>query len=182
MLINPQYAIDQGWITGLTNIAEQLQPNAVDFDIASVSRINNNHFIINADNTKTHRGWTELPTKRISAVSGPARDYFVLEGSTSYDAMSNAYVKLPAGVAATVIIRSTLNRNGLFLTSGLWDSGFEGNIGVIIHNMVDSQAFIEPGTRIGQIIFHSSDSAGLYAGGYNHAEGSKWTEVAANVK
>jgi deoxycytidine triphosphate deaminase len=89
--------------------------------------------------------------------------------------MSDVYVEVPAGVAAKLIIRSTLNRNGIFLTSGLYDAGFKGNLGFVLHNRA-GEAYLAPGTRVGQIEFYKSDSEGLYLGGYNTKEGQHWSE------
>ena len=42
----------------------------------------------------------------------------------SYEAIMDAYVTVGAVEAGWVVPRSTLNRNGLFITSGLYDSGY----------------------------------------------------------
>jgi hypothetical protein len=73
-----------------------------------------------------------------------------------------------------------MNRNGVFLLSGLYDAGFSGSIGFIIYNMA-GQALIGVGTRVGQIIFARSDSAGLYAGGYNTDPGQHWSTNSPNI-
>src|SRR5690606_6916154 len=90
------------------------------------------------------------------------------EGNT-YDCLSDFYVDLPSGVAAMMVTRSTFVRNGLFWISGLFDTGFKGHIGGVVHTD-HAHASVAKGTRIGQIIFIASDSAGMYAGGWNHAE------------
>ena len=46
--------------------------------------------------------------------------------------MSDFFVTVPAGLAAFLIVRSTLNRNGIFITSGLYDQGFSNNIGFVM--------------------------------------------------
>ena len=106
----------------------------------------------------------------------PDLHFFCLDAPKSYDGTSNIYLNLPENVAAQTIIRSTFNRNGIFLTSGLYDSGYKGHIGFALHN-VAGYTKIEQGTRIGQIIFVRSESAGIYAGGYNHTEGTHYTKV-----
>jgi len=63
----------------------------------------------------------------------------------------------------------------MFLTSGLYDTGFEGHIGCAIHNVIGT-AHIEKGIRFGQVEFHSADSYGTYEGGYNHTDGTHWTK------
>ena len=100
---------------------------------------------------------------------------WVLQPHTSYDAMSSFYMDIPEGVAVDIIIRSTFNRNGVFITSGLYDTGYLGNMGFVIHNN-SGYVFLAPNTRIGQIRFWESDSEGKYAGGYNTANGAHWNE------
>jgi deoxycytidine triphosphate deaminase len=140
MFINPKIAIEKGWIKG--NIEDKhIQPNAIDFTIDKLFTIDDMPFVI-SEQGKNMRGGSELsPNERWED-----RDYWILEERRSYDAMSNFYVELPEGIAALLIVRSTFNRNGLFVTSG--------------------------GTRVGQIIFVESENALMYAGGYNHAQGT----------
>ena len=168
MYINPRTAIQQGWITGITDLKKQVQPNAIDFTLDKLFSINYQNTFIISEEGKQMRGGDE----RIAVPDrASGEEFWLLSGSTVYDGMSNIIVDLPEGVACELIIRSTLNRNGLFLTSGLYDSGFKGHIGFAIHNR-SGDAKIGVGTRVGQIKFVASDSAGVYAGGYNHKEGS----------
>ena len=125
MFIDPRDAIERGWVTHVHNPDKQVQPNALDFTVDRLFSIDNTkQFSINEEE-KTMRGGEEL---------SPFHDYWHLDENTSYDAMSEVYVELPDGVAALLIVRSTFNRNGIFITSGLYDSGYQGNIGFCIHN------------------------------------------------
>jgi deoxycytidine triphosphate deaminase len=171
MFINPKTAIAEGWITGITDMEKQVQPNAIDFTLDRLFNITFTGFHI-SEQGKQMRGGKEMTPTHDRREN---MDYWRLEPNSVYDGMSNVYVTLPEGVAAMLIIRSTLNRNGIFLTSGLYDSSFCGNIGFALHNR-SSYAYIAPGTRVGQIIFVTSDSAGAYAGGYNTTEGQHWSE------
>jgi deoxycytidine triphosphate deaminase len=166
MFINPKQAIAEGWITGLKDEAMQVQPNAIDFTLDHLFDISDNAFFL-SEQEKQMRGGAKQST-----VTYNDTEVFKLFPHESYDGLSSIHVKLPEGVAAELIIRSTLNRNGMFLTSGLYDSGFEGHIGFVIHNRSSGPAYLEKGVRVGQIKFIASDSAGVYAGGYNHAEGT----------
>ena len=167
MYINPKVAIANGWITG-TIADNTIQPNAIDFTLDKLFNIDHDMQFIVSEQEKCMRG-----SKEIEAQYEPENFYhwWSLEAKTSYDAMSSMYVKLPEGIACNLIIRSTFNRNGIFLTSGLYDSGYEGHIGFAIHNN-SGPAKIATGTRVGQIMFVESDSAKMYAGGYNHGEGT----------
>ncbi len=162
MIINPLTAIEQGWISGTFN-DNNIQPNAIDFTLDRLFTINHEEAFIISEETKYVRGGEEITPLE---DENDDRVYWPIDIRTSYDGMSDMFVKLPVGVACMLIVRSTFNRNGIFITSGLYDSGFEGHIGFIIHNM-SGPAKIAKGTRIGQIMFIKSDGAGTYAGGYN---------------
>jgi len=177
MFISPEVAIDKGWIKSKKPIQQKnIQPNAIDFTVDKLYTIDYlQPFFINEED-KRMRGGKEVQTyKQSDVTNNDGKDYWTLDAYTAYDFMSDFYVEIPDGVACQLIIRSTLNRNGLFLTSGLYDSGFKGHIAGAIHNR-SGCAFIEPGTRVGQIIFIESVSAGMYAGGYNHEEGTHHSE------
>lgn len=176
MIINPHKAIEQGWIKGIKNETLQVQPNAIDFTIDRVFGINShNTFVICND--------PENPNKELKQMRGggemvPAEDrrtgvpFFNLLAHTSYDILSDVYVDLPDGVAALTIIRSSFCRNGLFVTSGLYDSGFKGHVGCVLHNIVGDTK-VQQGVRVGQIILIEASSAKLYAGGWNHELGTE---------
>jgi len=191
MLINPKEAIEKGWITGVDDFTPFVQPNAIDFTLDSLSKIRDGHLFLLSEKNKVMRGvqkvqpWTLQEILKPSSqthliqkgfdVHNSKETFFVIDQNKAYDGMSNMYLTLPKGVACKLIVRSTLNRNGLFLTSGLYDSGFKGAIGFLIHNR-SGTALIAPGTRVGQIAFYTSDSAELYEGGYNHEQGTHYTE------
>jgi deoxycytidine triphosphate deaminase len=204
MLINPKTAMKEGWIShkDYTTVerweeANFFSPNAIDFTIDHLYSINTSPFVI-SEETKRMRGGAPIqPNKhkpgwfaegidgendiwipRRKDPQNPILDghFWTLEPKTSYDAMSNFYVNVPEKVAALLIIRSTFNRNGLFMTSGIYDSNFSGHLGFVLHNMGD-YAYIAPGTRIGQVMFVESNNAGTYLGGYNTAPGQHWYET-----
>jgi deoxycytidine triphosphate deaminase len=187
MFINPQSIVDKKLITGPFRV----EPNAIDFTLDTLHKIDSTIFYFS--NTKAdvvHRHRNEVPESSAQAV---ARQYglpvhastdvdvsgWLLAPGTSYDAMSDVYIEVPEGVVAFLVIRSTANRNGVFLTGGIYDSGFKGNIGFALHNTDTGAAFIEKGTFIGQVVFADSDSAKLYAGGYNTKKGEHWTDAVA---
>ena len=171
MLINPRLAVEQGWVDGLVNPNKQIQPNAIDFTVDRVFSINDDSVFTISETQKQMRTGCEEIEPQVDSDND--EKWWTIEPHTSYDAMSNIYVEVPEGMVANLIIRSTFNRNGIFLTSGLYDSGFKGNIGFAIHNN-SGKAQIAQGTRIGQITFTKSDSEGIYSGGYNTENGAHW--------
>lgn len=164
MFISPKTAMNEGWITGVTN---NPSPNAIDFTLDQLYSINKNDTFYLSNDSKKMRGQQEIFTDS-------ANNWIIPEHSVC-DGQSSMYVEIPEGVAALLIIRSSLSRNGIYLTSGIYDSLFKGHIGFALHNR-SGPAVIEKGTRVGQIIFIESDNHGVYAGGYNHKIGSHHTK------
>lgn len=175
MFVNPIHMIEQGYIRNLVDPEKQIQPNAVDFTVDQIQEFES--FYVNetpsfyvGESKKSMRRQQVLPT---SFLDG--KEVWGLAAYTEYDVVSDVYVEVPEGYAALLVLRSTFVRNGCWLASGLYDSGFKGNIGAVLH-IGSAAAIIEKGTRLGQIIFVESGTAKLYAGGYNTVDGQHWTE------
>lgn len=173
MFINPTIAIKNGWITFPDWMQEEqkqkcIQPNAIDFTLDRVFVGEQNTSFVISEKEKIMKKFIEVH---------PTDKYFTILPHTFYDCMSEFFVKIPENCAGTLIIRSSLNRNGLFLTAGLYDSGFENNIGFVIHNNSSTPAYIAKHTRVGQIIFVDSKSAHTYTGTYNQQKGQHWSSI-----
>ena len=149
-----------------------VQPNALDFTVDQISKIIQTPCSIGEDAKLMRQQSVCIPTIVDTRESVAHWELDV----GSYDFMSNFYVDLPEGVAAIVATRSTFIRNGLFVTTGLWDSGFKGPAGGVLHNPV-AHARIAEHVRIAQLIFVQTDRNGMYAGGYNTAANQHWTET-----
>jgi deoxycytidine triphosphate deaminase len=74
-------------------------------------------------------------------------------------------INVGPGEAGWVITRSTLNRNGCFITSGLYDSGYHGVMAGVLHVTIDT-ARIKKGTRIGQYLSFDAEALTMYDGDY----------------
>jgi len=142
--------------SSLTNIQEgDVQPNAVDLRLGKVLKIRPSTFTITEDE-KTHRGSVELQVNQ--------EGYYVLpEGH--YEVVMENIIEVGDGEAGWVITRSTLNRNGVFLTSGLYDSGYHGVMAATMH-VTAGPMRIKPGTRIGQYLSFDSEALSKYEGSY----------------
>lgn len=140
----------------LTNVQEgDSQPNAVDLRVGKIFRLNTSTFEI-TENEKKHRGSWEVE---------PSDDgFFHLEPGT-YEILMENIVKIPKGYAGWVITRSTLNRNGLFITSGLYDSGYHGVMAGALH-VEGGPAKIEKGTRVAQFLMFEAETLSMYDGDY----------------
>lgn len=131
------------------------QPNAVDLRVGKIFKISPFQFEISNDHKK-HRGTEELKPD-------PEGYYYLDIGH--YEVVMENIINVGLGEAGWVITRSTLNRNGLFLTSGLYDSGYHGVMAAVLHVTVGS-ARIKQGTRIGQYLSFESEALSAYDGDY----------------
>lgn len=166
MFINPTLAIQNNAIRGIRNASLQVQPNAVDFTLDKLMLVDSSVTAHIGEKMKSMR-----PLINVDAEDG----VYTLEAGKVYDGTSEMFVEVPEGAAAVLFTRSTFARNGVFIVSGLYDSGYKGHVGFTIYT-VGGPVTIEKGTRIGQIAFISAAAAKQYAGGYNHDAGTHYTQ------
>lgn len=134
---------------------KQVQPNAIDLKLDKVWKICNSVFQID-EGTKIHRQTEEMQ---------PDEDgYFWLEPGT-YEIVMQGEIYLAPESAGWVITRSTLNRNGIFITSGLYDSGYQGVMAGAMH-VSSGPAKIKKGTRVGQFVMAIAEMMSEYDGDY----------------
>ena len=152
----------------LTGVQEgDSQPNAVDLRLDKVFRITSNLFELSNEH-KDHRGSDILNTDD--------ENYFQLYVG-SYEVIFENVINVGEGEAGWVITRSTLNRNGCFLTSGLYDSGYNGLMAGVLH-VTCGPARIKRGTRIGQYLSFDAEALTMYDGDYglNKVHDKKYQE------
>lgn len=140
-------------LTGVQN--GDSQPNAVDLRVGKIYKMLPNHFWISND-SKKHRGSEELTVSKDG--------YYELTPG-HYEVVMENIIHVGEGEAGWVITRSTLNRNGCFLTSGLYDTGYHGVMAAVLHVNV-ANAYIRQGTRIGQYLSFNAESLSSYDGDY----------------
>jgi len=140
----------------LTGVQEgDIQPNAVDLRLGKVFKILPNIFEISNEHKK-HRGSEELLPD--------SEGYYTLYPG-SYEIVMENIIHVGEGEAGWVITRSTLNRNGCFITSGLYDSGYHGVMAGVLHVTTDT-ARIKQGTRVGQYLSFDAEALHKYDGDY----------------
>ncbi|TFH10733.1 MAG: hypothetical protein E4H14_01955 [Candidatus Thorarchaeota archaeon] len=171
MFINPKVAIEQGWIKGIKDPVKHLPPNAIDFTLDKVHAIDNSRFASISEEYKLMR--EHRPHSPVQ--DGNKQLGWLLEGARVYDGTSDVYVEIPEGVSAILFTRSTFARNGILIASGLYDSGYKGQIGFTIYTH-GGPVQVAPGVRIGQIAFFNADNAAVYAGDWNHKQGTHYTD------
>tara|TARA_R100001480_G_scaffold30475_1_gene41484 strand:- start:683 stop:1174 length:492 start_codon:yes stop_codon:yes gene_type:complete len=144
----------------LTNVEQtDIQPNAVDLRVDKIFKVSTKEFVI-SENGKEHRGSEEIE---------PDMDgWFYLEEG-HYEVVMQNMVNVGHNEAGFVITRSTLNRNGLFLTSGLYDTGYVGVMAGMLHVTI-GPARIKQGTRIGQYLNFEAESIKVYDGSYGEGK------------
>ena len=132
-----------------------VQPNAVDLRLGKIFKISDNVFTIDEEQ-KVHRGSTEFE---------PWSDgyYYLVPGQ--YEVIMENEINVGPDEAGFVITRSTLNRNGCFLTSGLYDTGYNGVMAGVLHVNCGLMR-IKPGTRIGQYLNWKAEALSSYDGDY----------------
>lgn len=151
-----KHIMGPGSRSSLTRVVEgDVQPNAVDLRLDKVFRIKSDQFVI-TNEYKNHRGTEEI------TPDGDG-DFHLEPGH--YEVVMENIINVGEGEAGWVITRSTLNRNGLFLTSGLYDSGYHGVMAGVLHVTI-GPAVIRRGTRIGQYLSFDAEALHSYNGSY----------------
>jgi len=143
---------------------------AVDLRLSKVFYIGTGVFEI-TNETKKHRGSSEVL---------PDQDGFWVLEPGSYEVVMENEIGVGENEAGWVITRSTLNRNGVFITSGLYDDGygfdvksgeFTGGAMAGCMHVNCGVARIKVGTRVAQYISFDAESLHRYDGDYgSHKE------------
>ncbi len=133
---------------------DQVQPNAIDLRVDKIFRSYSQVFLI-SEEEKQHR-----ETKEIKPVDG----WWRLDPG-SYEIIMQGIVSIGDDEADWVITRSSLNRNGCFITSGLYDSGDEGVMAGVLH-VNNGPIMIKHGTRVGQFLLFKAEALNQYDGDY----------------
>lgn len=161
-------------ISGLDD--ECIQPNAVDIRVKAIFKLDEKSPFLLSDEQKIHRKKEEVKPTLTTAFrnfnksdagigSKAVGEYYRLEPGV-YEFETAHWIEVPSGKAGWIVPRSTLNRNGVFITSGLYDSGFKNYIGGTLHVRA-GVAYIAVKSRIGQFILADAETVSLYEGGYN---------------
>lgn len=152
----------------VTNLDDKcIQPNAVDIRCAELFEIQANDMRITiSEGKKEFFPQRQLHAETVLGLSKPIKAWR-LDPRRSYQFETSHAVKIPEGMAGWLIIRSTLSRNGIIMSGGLYDAGYDGMIGGTIHNLTDGAFFLEENVRIGQFIMSDSETSHLYDGHYN---------------
>lgn len=133
-----------------------VQPNAIDLRLKKVFKIDGNDLFSIDEEHKKHRGTIEVQ---------PSEDGFIYLDPGHYEVVMENEVIIGDGEAGWVITRSTLNRNGVFITSGLYDSKYHGVIAGVMHVTVGPMK-VRVGTRLAQFLLFRAEMLHGYQGDY----------------
>lgn len=151
--------------TRLSNIDDKMIcPNAIDLRLAKVFKMNSNEIFLIDEDQKIHRSSEEIL---------PNLDGYWNLPIGSYEIVMDHIITVGEQEAGWVITRSTLNRNGVFITTGLYDSGYSGPMAACLH-VNGGPMRIKKGTRVAQYLTFDAEMLHKYNGSYGlHSEHDK---------
>ncbi|MBW8001675.1 MAG: hypothetical protein FVQ80_06595 [Planctomycetes bacterium] len=162
MILLPKLAVEEGYLSsqdGALPLEDgQIQPNGVDVRLKNIELIGDTSFQLFVGKTK-HGSRTQVKKLNMNGT-----DAFRVFPGRAFNVECYERVDLPCGVAACVYTRSTLNRNGLLVGCGLYDSGFSGPVSFTFYPF--SNGILEVGVRVAQVVFFKSEGEELYKGSY----------------
>jgi len=133
-------------------IEQQIQQNGIDLRLANLEKLLGADIAIRPAEKELCNRWV---------CKG---DHWILWPGNVYEVRFEESVVIPPGVAATIHPRSSFVRNGVFMWSGLYDAGFEGQIGCFLKVLGPSRIRIDKGDRMAQIVFQEANGSAIYAG------------------
>lgn len=136
-----------------------IQPNTVDLRLSKIFRLSSSTFKID-DKEKVYRGSFEMRADN--------QGYFNLAEGV-YEVIMENNISIGENEAGWIITNEDLNRNGVFLTSSLYASGYEGLVAAMMH-VTSGPMRIGKSTKIGQYVSFQAETIRNYDGEY---EGGK---------
>lgn len=141
------------------------QPNAIDLRVEKIRRIQQHSPFMLSENDKIHRDSVLMDVREVFHMGHEFKGWMLPPGH--YELVMMNEVSVAEGEAGFVITRSTLNRNGVFITSGLYDSGYEGVMAACMH-VSCGPMYLEYRARVGQYLCFNAETLSLYSGSYGH--------------
>lgn len=180
MLRNANYIYNNVVIADENNTTKQFcKPAQVGVDL-SIKKVNIFETAGFVSTGKTHVGVRkELPTEKLSYTNAKG-ETFEFEGwylpKGTYDCELNEGVTFSETDTGYVIMRSSLNRNGVSVQSAVWDPGFttaadDGKVfsmGVRITVDNENGLYLEKNARVAQLIVFENEPTSLYNGQFQN--------------
>lgn len=163
MILDGRTAVDKYYVTGtqLYPIEDiQVQPNGVDLRVDKIYQISG-HAHLGED---SKMNYSDMQKSEAFNKEG----FYELKPHLQYMVDFHETVSVPEGYCAIIYPRSSLLRVGSFITSALWDTGFQGQLGASIRTL--NPISIAAGARLAQIVFNKAAFNGhRYDGRYQGA-------------
>ena len=140
-------------------VQEDVQPNAIDVRIDRVFLITQEVFVL-SETIREHRKTHPLKTQ----IFRNEDEWWCLLPGT-YSVHMRGTIKVPKEEAGFILPRSSLNRNGVYITSGLYDSGYEGEMVATLH-VTCGPFWVRRWTRVGQFLLFEAETMRMYNGVY----------------
>lgn len=155
MIFNPKEIANKGLVIDMPDTLDgfEVQQNGIDLTLASIKVIKGGLL-----------GRAERKIEEYEDVEIDEEGYVKLDPKEAYSVEFEQDITVPMNACAMIVQRSTLNRIGGFITSGLYDSGFENRVGAVLRTTAPIK--IQIGARIAQVIFMEADAASSYEGVY----------------
>lgn len=152
MIKNPKEIVEKNIVENLEGGNFEIQQNGIDLTIESIEEVQGG---LLGKNERKINDYERVPMTK--------DEWWDLVPGV-YSIMFQQKVEVPDNMCAQIVQRSTLNRMGGFILSGVYDSGFKNQIGAILR--VSSFIKLQKGSRVAQIVFQEADPASLYNGVY----------------
>lgn len=138
----------------ITNIKDEfVQENSVDVRIDKLFAIRPDTFVLEKEDEveRVHRSIVELKTDD---------DDFWLVQPGVYEFVSNSSIQMGRDECGWIITQSTLNKNGCYVSTRLFESGFDGLInGTLVVNGGPLQ--IQRGACVGQFVCQKAENTSI---------------------
>lgn len=138
--------IEKDLVKAYIDLDKQLTPNGFDLTVSQIFEFAGKGQI---GFTNEDRILPEL--KEISWKSNS-----VELGKGSYKVRANEVLKMPLDLIAVAMPRSSLLRSGVTVTTGVWDTGFEGKSEFLLNVQNEKGFSVKTNARIIQLIFMSA--------------------------
>lgn len=143
-----------------------IQMNAVDIRVSELRRIDDYEHPYSDYHNQLFEISDEHTVHKMKSQPIPTNDegYWVIDRG-AYEFTSPHFVTVPSGYCGYLITRSSFNRNGIFIISGLYDSGFKGHVGGTLYNF-GGRIKMKQGVRLCQLLMASAETLKMYEGQY----------------
>lgn len=144
---------------------EQIQPNGVDLTIGKIYGINDLPAIYEGNMTYDER-WVVEPNLEFYELN---HEPYIIEYGEK--------IKIPEDIVGHVYPRSRIIRSGCWLTTALWDSGYEGIGEGTLIPFHPNGVMIQKDMRVAQMVFRDAKTEESYDGTHQHERINNETNV-----